>query len=169
VRVYLPTTLVALPGLLRDRRIDGGPACAVTPALREWYASGDEEELEYAALNRAAGLSLALLADEVRAPRRRVVIAADVPDDQILSTREIDSAGNNPAGNNPAGNDPAAVEVLGEVPLRLVSAVHVDDEASVPLVRAALVDPDDEMVQGDLDDVDLLWYASQEIDQLVED
>jgi hypothetical protein len=164
VRVYLPTTLVALPGLLRDRRIDGGPACAVTPALREWYASGDEEELEYAALNRAAGLSLALLADEVRAPRRRVVIAADVPDDQILSTREIDST-----GNNPAGNDPAGVEVLGEVPLRLVSAVHVDDEASVPLVRAALVDPDDELVQGDLDDVDLLWYASQEIDQLVED
>jgi hypothetical protein len=164
VRVYLPTTLVALPGLLRDRRIDGGRACAVTPALREWYAGGDEEELEYAALNRAAGLSLALLADEVRAPRRRVVIAADVPDDQILSTREIDGA-----GHDPAGSDPAGVEVLGEVPLRLVSAVHVDDESSVPLVRAALVDPDDDMVQGDLDDVDLLWYATQEIDQLVED
>jgi hypothetical protein len=157
VRVYLPTTLVALPGLLRDRRIEGGRACAVTPALREWYASGDEEELEYAALNRAAGLSLTLLADEVRAPRRRVVIAADVADDQVLSTREIEAA----------GDDPAGVEVLGEVPLRLVSAVHVDDEASVPLVRAALVDPEDEMVQGDLDDVDLLWYATQEIDQLV--
>ena len=157
MRVYLPTTLVALPALLRDRRIQGGPGCAVTPALREWYASGDEEELEYAALNRAARLSMSLLTDEVRAPRRRVVLAVDVPEDQVQAASEIDLQ----------GDDPAGVQVLGEVPLRFVHAVHVDDESSVPLVRAALVDPDDEMVQGDLEDVDLLWYATQEIDQLV--
>jgi hypothetical protein len=45
--------------------------------------------------------------------------------------------------------------------------VHVDDEASVPLVRAALIDPDDDMAQGDLEDAELLWYATQEIDQLL--
>jgi len=31
-------------------------AHAVTPALREWYAEGDEEELEYVAFTRAAPL-----------------------------------------------------------------------------------------------------------------
>ena len=33
-------------------------AYAVTPALREWYAEGDAEELEYAALQEAARASL---------------------------------------------------------------------------------------------------------------
>lgn len=153
MRVYLPSTLVALPGLLRDRRHAGGRAAAVTPALREWYASGDDEELEYAALTRAARMSLELLADEVTAPRRRVVLAADVPDAEIRFPAE------------PA--DPAEVEVPGDIPIRAVSAVHVDDEASVPLVRAALIEPDDEMVAGDLEDAELLWYATQEIDQLL--
>jgi hypothetical protein len=161
VRIYLPTTLVALPGLLRDRRHPGGSAFAVTPALREWYASGDAEELEYAALSRAARRSLDLLADEVTAPRRRVVLAADVGDGEIRTP----TAG--PGAD--AAPDPAEVEVLVDVPLRLVTAVHVDDLGAVPLVRAALVDPEDEMVQGDLEDVDLLWYATQEIDQLLQD
>ncbi len=52
----------------------------MTPALREWYLSDDIEELEYAALNRAALASLRLLAVHPDAPRRRVVVAVDVPD-----------------------------------------------------------------------------------------
>ena len=34
---------------------------AVTPDLREWYAEGDEEELEYVAFTRAAQGALRVL------------------------------------------------------------------------------------------------------------
>jgi hypothetical protein len=160
VRVYVPTTLNALPGLLADRIHPGGRACAVTPALREWYASGDEDELEYVALNRAARLSLELLADEVTAPRRRVVLAADVSDDQLgpATGNELDPL---------SDPDPAEVLIRDVLPIGRISAVHVDDVEAVPLVRAVLVDPGDEMALGNLEDLDLLWYATQEIDQLV--
>jgi len=154
MRVYLPTTMVALSRLVEQRTHPGGRGCAVTPGLREWYASGDDEELEYAALSRAARLSIELLADEVTAPRRRVVLAADIADGDVQAADEPDA-------------DPAEVWVRGDVPMRLIGAVHVDDAASVPLVRAVLVDPDDEMAQGDLEDAELLWYATQEIDQLL--
>jgi len=43
----------------------------VTPTLREWYAEGDAEELEYAALMAAARASLRLLAHASDAPPRR--------------------------------------------------------------------------------------------------
>jgi uncharacterized protein DUF6912 len=168
VRIYLPTTLVALPGLLRDRRHPVGPAFAVTPALREWYAIGDEEELEYAALTRAARRSLELLADEVTAPRRRVVIVADVDDAEVRpADRRMTASATTGTGEADGPVDLAEVELLVDVPLQRVTAVHVDDVDTVPLVRAALVDPDDETVQDDLESVDLLWYATQEIDQLL--
>ena len=49
MRVYLPSTLPALADVLRDGQVGPAPVhgFAVTPALREAYASGDEEELEY--------------------------------------------------------------------------------------------------------------------------
>ena len=58
--------------------------------------------------------------------------------------------------------------MAGEIPIRLFDAVHVDDADSVPLVRAVLINPDDEMADGDLEDADLLWFATQELDQLLE-
>lgn len=152
MRIYLPSTLVGLSSLLAEGRLPGGAAFAVTPALREWYASGDDEELEYAALSRAARISLDLLGDEVTAPRRRVVVVAEVPDGEVTGQSD---------------DDPSAVQVVGDVALRSVQAVHVDDESAVPQVRAALIDPDDEDAAGDLEDHELLWYATQEIDQLV--
>src|SRR5262249_56304329 len=81
MRVYLPTTLTALACLLRAGEIGPAPVrgYAVTPALREWYASGDLEELEYVAMAHAARASLRLLADDSLAPRRPVVLAADLP------------------------------------------------------------------------------------------
>src|SRR5437763_267047 len=87
LRVYLPATMQAL-GSLRERGefgpsgSDGRPleAHAVTPALREWYAEGDDEELEYVAFTRAAQAALQLLRHDPAAPRRRVVIPADVAD-----------------------------------------------------------------------------------------
>ncbi|MYS71992.1 hypothetical protein GTY88_16405, partial [Streptomyces sp. SID5926] len=64
MRVYVPLTLSGLAEAHRAGELGTGPlvAYAVTPALREWYLSDDIEELEYAALNRAALASLRLLA-----------------------------------------------------------------------------------------------------------
>src|SRR5674536_17858 len=59
-------------------------ACAVTPQLREWFAAGDSEELEYAALGEVARAGLHLLDLDPLAPRRRVVIAAEVPADWVV-------------------------------------------------------------------------------------
>src|SRR5229473_2474977 len=86
MRVYLPATLPALADLLRTGEIDPAPLTgfAVTPALREWYSSGDMEELEYVAMMQAARSSLRLLMADPAAPRRRVVLAlpaADAGDD----------------------------------------------------------------------------------------
>ena len=59
------------------------PGFAVTPALREAYVSGDAEELEYAALTEAARASLRLIAADPVAPPRRVVLAAEIPAEQV--------------------------------------------------------------------------------------
>ncbi|MGW3400786.1 DUF6912 family protein, partial [Streptomyces zhihengii] len=82
MRVYVPLTLPGLAAAHQAGELGPGPltAYAVTPGLREWYVSDDIEELEYAALSRAAAASLRLLAGAVGAPRRRVVVAVDVPD-----------------------------------------------------------------------------------------
>ena len=74
MRVFLPSTLPALAEVLRAGQVgsaDSGPqpGYAVTPALREAYASGDEEELEYSALTEAARASLRMLASEPKPPR----------------------------------------------------------------------------------------------------
>ena len=52
MRVYLPSTLPELADILVKGEIGPAPlrAFAVTPALREGYASGDDEELEYVAM-----------------------------------------------------------------------------------------------------------------------
>src|SRR5262249_62344149 len=79
MRVYLPATVETLRRLLEGGEIGPAPlrGYAVTPALREWYVDDDLEELEYAALLDAARASLRLLDLDQKAPRRRVVIAAD--------------------------------------------------------------------------------------------
>ena len=61
MRVFLPSTLPALAQALQAGQVGPGPVpgFAVTPSLREAYASGDEEELEYAALTEAARASSA--------------------------------------------------------------------------------------------------------------
>src|SRR5215469_11465566 len=80
MRIYLPSTLPALADVLREGTVGPAPVhgFAVTPALREAYASGDEEELEYIAMLAAARESLRLLRSDPVAPRRRVVLDADV-------------------------------------------------------------------------------------------
>ncbi|MFI2374004.1 DUF6912 family protein [Streptomyces sp. NPDC018964] len=167
MRVYVPLTLPGLAEAYRTGALGGGPllAYAVTPALREWYLSDDLEELEYAALGRAALASLRLLAADAGAPRRRVVVAVDVPDGAVSTDPD-------------RSLDPAAlgeVRVAGGVRLSEAAAVHVDAadaEADVAAAADALPaadggDDDARFTVDGAEDHELLWYATQEIPNLV--
>src|SRR5262245_16574786 len=79
VRVYLAATLPLLAKASAAGQVEPHAAHAVTPALREWYVEGDEEELEYVAFTRAAQDALRLLRHDPAAQPRRVVVSADVP------------------------------------------------------------------------------------------
>jgi hypothetical protein len=163
VRIYLPATLPGLKAAgLGSEPVSsqvevapaGARACAVTPALREWYRDGDIDELEYAAMTRAALASLRLLPGN--GGDRRVVLAADVADDAVVFD---------------PGDDPAAVRVIDAVRLDQVVSAHVDDPSASYDVGAAVImleggDVDDDDVRfaiNGLDDHELQWYAVQEI------
>src|SRR3954453_20095679 len=77
-----------LTGWLAAGQAPPGTGHAVTPALRESYREGDEEEMEYVAQLDAARAALVLLADDTDAPRRRVVLATDVPDLDVAFSLE---------------------------------------------------------------------------------
>jgi hypothetical protein len=164
MRVYLPTTFPALAAAAAAGSFGPPPllAYAVTPALREWYASGDSEELEYAATIDAARQSLRLLAGDPAAPPRRVVVAADVPDGGTRLAADV---------------HPAAVHLLLELAVVDVASVHVDEPDAEPDIRAATAavtaadagDSDAAFVVDGAEDHDLHWYATQEIEQLLAD
>ncbi|MDP9183902.1 MAG: hypothetical protein M3P04_14145 [Actinomycetota bacterium] len=163
MRVYLPSTFPALRALLDSGEIGDPPlpGYAVTGDLREWYAEGDLEELEYVAMSLAARASVRLLDADQDAVRRRVVVVVEVPDDVVKLVPHVDRA---------------AVKVTMAVPLREVKAVHVDDTDAVPDVTVAA----DAVVEADLgseeaafrmeqaEGHELAWYATQEIGPLVE-
>ncbi|WP_067506013.1 hypothetical protein [Actinoplanes sp. TFC3] len=163
VRVYVPATVPLLGVLKASGQLGGVPmdAHAVTPALREWYAEGDEEELEYVAFTRAAQTSLQLLRHDGKAPRRRVVISVDVPASALV--REQAELGS------------SSVVLPQAISLASVAAIHVDSEDAAEQVGAA-VDAVEEALAGDSDaqftvdgaeDHELEWYAVSELDQLV--
>jgi hypothetical protein len=162
MRVYLPATLPGLADLLRKAEIGPVPlrAFAVTPALREWYASGDLEELEFVAMMQAARASLRLLAADPDAPRRRVVLAVDVPDEYLV--------------HDGGFAEPTAVEVSKPVPLDRVVAGHVDDLVAVTDITKAVAalsaadsgDDDARFVVDGAEGHELLWYATQELPYL---
>ncbi|HEV2371831.1 MAG TPA: hypothetical protein VGS19_06645 [Streptosporangiaceae bacterium] len=166
MRVYLPATLPVLADLLRAAEVGPAPvrAYAVTPALRESYASGDLEELEYIAMTHAARASLRLLHDDPAAPRRRVVLAADVPDEHVLVIGDIGWSA-----------DPTLVEVSKAVPLARIVSGHVDDHVATKDVEQAVAavtaaDAGDEDAQFTVDGAEgheLMWYATQELPCLV--
>ena len=168
MRVYLPATTTALRTLVDEGRLTGPhTAFAVTPQLREFYersdADADQEELEYAALLTAARASLRLLDVDPAAPRRRVVLAADVPDDQVSPM-----------------DDPhverGAVRVTADVRMRDVASAHVDGSDAEDDVRAAvdvvleadLGSEDAQFVVDQAEGHELAWYASQELGTVLE-
>ena len=162
VRVYVPATVPMLTALRSSGQLGDGPtvAHAVTPALREWYAEGDEEELEYVAFTRAAQGALHLLRRDPAAPRRRVVVSADVPSTAFV--REEVELGSS--------------EVRLPMPLSLkeVASIHVDSlSAAAEIAAAAEVvdeaqagDPDAQFTVDGAEDHELEWFAVTELDEL---
>jgi hypothetical protein len=160
VLVYLPSTLTAARAVLADRTVPAGVAFAVTPAFREWYAQSDTEEMEYAALLGAAQACLRLLDADPDAPRRRLVFAAEVEDTAVRVRDDLDRG---------------VVQLTAAVPLARVRAVYVDDADAVAAVAAAAA----AIIEADLGGEDaafivdgaegheLLWYATQELADLV--
>jgi hypothetical protein len=167
MRVYVPLTLSGLAEVHRTGSLGAAPVTAygVTPGLREWYVSDDIEELEYAALTRAAAASLRMIAGDPSAVRRRVVVALDVRDGDAAADpdRALDAS------------SLGEVRVTAEVPLSLAAAVHVDsDEALADVTAAAAAlgaadmgDDDAQFTVDGADDHELLWFGVQEIPNLV--
>jgi hypothetical protein len=162
MRVYIPSTLPHLAAVCASGTMEPAPltAFAVTPSLREWYVEGDLEELEYAALTEAARASLRLLDVDASAPRRRVVLAVDVPDRYARPAPDLDRA---------------VVRILAPVPWAAVASAHVDAADAVPDVKAAvdnvlaadLGDDDAQFLVDGAEDHELLWWATQEVPELL--
>ena len=158
MRVYVPSTLALLARWHADGSVPATAAHAVTPALREWYTSGDAEELEYAALLEAAEASLHLLATDPDAPRRRVVVATEVADAAVRR-----------------GNGARSAVTVDNVGLDAVASVHVDDADAADDVAAAVAalpaasggDDDARFTVDGADAHDLLWYDATEIRTLL--
>lgn len=162
MRVYLPATVPMLRRLLDEGELGPTPitAFAVTPGLREWYVDDDVEELEYAASLEAARASLRLLDADPDAPRRRVVVAADVPDAAVTVRDDVDRA---------------VVSVTAAVPLADIASVHMDDQdaeqavtaAAEAVVRADLGEAAAQDLVDDAEGFELSWYATQELEAVL--
>jgi hypothetical protein len=168
LRVYLPATTSVLRTLVDEGRVAGPhTAFAVTPQLRDFFAvsdaGADTEELEYAALLTAARASLRLLDIDPLAPRRRVVLAADVPDDRVTTMDDPHV-------------DRGAVRVTEDIRLQDVASAHIDGADAEDDVRAAvnvvleadLGSEDAQFLVDQAEGHELAWYASQEIGTVLE-
>ena len=162
MRVFLPSTLPGVAQALQAGQVGPGPlpGFAVTPALREAYASGDTEELEYAALTEAARASLRMLAGDPAAPSRRVVLATEIPAEQVKP--------------DPRDGEPARVVIEHAIPLARLASAHVDAPEAGADVRSAVAalpaaDAGDEDARFTVDGAEgheLGWYATQELSYL---
>ena len=163
MRAYLPATTTILRRLVDEGALPGPhTAFAVTPELRRFYeiseAEADSEELEYAALLAAARASLRLIDVDPSAARRRVVVAADVPDAAVEPIDDPDT-------------DRGAVRVDAEIRVRDVASAHIDGadaeedgRAAVNVVlEADLGSEDAQFVVAQADGHERAWYASQEL------
>lgn len=167
MQIYIPTTLAMLQQLVSDGLLHprSGTAFAVTPALREAYSFGDDDELGEVALREAALASIRLLAadgaesgEEGALPLRRSVLVADA---EAAFRPDLDDA---------------VVRLAGPVTLDSVVAAYVDNAEAESAVKAAIAviddadlgDVDAEFVVADAQDYDLAWYATQELPFLLE-
>jgi hypothetical protein len=160
MRVFVPVTRSDLRDLVASGGLGPSPVAgfAVTGALRESYAQGDEEELEYVAMTAAARASLTLLARLDGEPARRTVVAVEA--EEVYPEGTL---------------GPAGVELGHVVPLRDVVSVHVDTAEAEPDVGAAVAmlraggprDEDEEFLLDACEGHELAWFATQEIGDLL--
>lgn len=155
VRVYLPSSAVGLARLAAERALGPPPleAYAVTSALRAALSDLDEEELEYVATLEAGRASIARLAGDGSVPRR-VVVAADVADAALVPAHEAEAG-------------VAGVVVDAVVPLSDIASIHVDDAEAEAAVRAATADSEAEPLLDGVEEHDLSWWTTQELEELV--
>jgi len=164
VRVYVPATFGMLEELRDDESVQPrrGWGFAVTPALREYFTEGDDDELADVAFTDAARASLRLLsAWDGKFPHRRVVIAADVADSAVEPKPDMGEA---------------VVALTGDIALSDVAAVHVDVAHAEDATRKAIAavdaadlgDEDAELTVGDCLELELAWYDPSELGMLVE-
>ena len=151
--VFLPCTVPALAALLDAGRLEGE---ALTAFTAEPGPGGDPEEAEYDAMYAAADASLGLLAQDPEAPRRRVVLAAEMPDHVVEhEARHADGV--------------ARVGVRGGVPYKKLKSAHVDDAAAAADIARAAADPGSEAAEEAASEHELMWFAVQELRYLVEE
>ncbi|RAV31985.1 DUF6912 family protein [Corynebacterium heidelbergense] len=166
MRIYIPGTFDMLAVLHSSGAmpVRSAVAFALTPAVREFYTGGDEEELAYTAFLDAARASLRLLSAgaEERFPHRRVVLSADVDDAAITFAPED--------GESVVRLDPPVLRA------EQLAAIHVDDadaeadtRAAIEIVDAAdLGDEDAEITLGNAEDNLMSWYDAKELPFLLE-
>lgn len=163
VRVYVPATLPMLEKWLAAGEVVPSEDAAfqtvyaVTPSLREWYHDADLDELEHAAQVAASRGALGLLAADIDAPRRRVVLAADV-EDGALSPQQ----------------GRAEMRLTGSIPVARWASALVDGPDAEEVVNAAIWalpaaaagDDDGQFAIDEAEAQDLGWYAVQELPAL---
>jgi hypothetical protein len=164
MRIYLPGTIQTLRSLVEIGALGPAPitAFAVTPGLREWYEDEDVDELEYAASVEAARAALRLLAGNPALPSRRVVLAADIADDDVVVRDDLDRG---------------VVRVGSPIPFASIASIHIDEaEAAEVVERAAaaidaadLGEPEAQDAVDDAEGFELSWFATQEIELLLAD
>ncbi len=166
VRVFLPATFAMLTELEETGQLAArsGWGFTVTPALREFYTEGDEEEIEYSAFLEASMASLRLLAigDEEKFPHRRVVISVDV-DESVVTPK-------------PDMGEPVVALNPATITKDNLQAIHVDIEESeaatakaiAAIDNADLGDEDAELAVGDALDNFMAFYDPTELPILVE-
>lgn len=147
--VFLPSTVPALAAILDERRVDGA---GLTFFTADPAPGSDTEEAEYEAMYAAAEESLRLLGEAPEAPRRRVVLAAEMPDHLIEYTGR-------------SGQDVARVRITGAVPYKKFKSAHVDDPDAADDIAVAAADPASDAAE----DHELMWFAVQELRHLLEE
>ena len=165
-RVYIPATYAMLAELAETGTLAArsGWGFMVTPALRDFYTAGDDEDIAYSAVLEASMASLRLLTigDEEKFPHRRVVISIDV-DDTAVTPR-------------PDMGEPVVELQPAQFSKDDLAAIHVDiaesEETTAKAIEAIdtadLGDEDAELAVGDALDKFMAFYHPSELPFLVE-
>ncbi len=159
MRIYVPATLQEL----HDEQFGAGGRIvhAVTAQLRQALNRGgaesyDEEDLEYAAFLAAADTSLDLLAGAPDATPRRLVIAADVPQDATGPAR----------AGMPGADSPSALDLRHPLSEIEMVSFHVDEDTDAARKLVAQAMQGDEQARQQADELDLLWFDVTEREAL---